>query len=200
MEKHIKTTNKVIKFGRVRWVAASAIFALIAGLCFVSPPNNEQVFDNHFMAFEDNISGELDLIISTRGASDDTPQSILLIKEGMDLYNEKDYNKAIPIFKDYLKNNTNASDFNQIELYLAVSLLSNGETEQSTVILEKLVALNKRIIKEDATWYLSLAYARTGKIDEAKVQLENLSNSEKYSDKVNKILDPTKTKDKVAFK
>jgi tetratricopeptide (TPR) repeat protein len=200
MKKPVKTANKVIKFGRFRWVAASAIFALIAGLCFVSPPNNEQVFDNHFIAFEDNISDELDLLISTRGGDDDTPHSILLIKEGMDFYNNKDYNKAIRIFQDYLKNNPSASDFNQIELYLAVSLLSNGETKQSTLILEKLVALKKNIILEDAIWYLSLAYARTGKIDEAKVQLESLNNSKKYSPKVHKILDPTRTRDKITFK
>ena len=197
MKKTTKTSNKVIKFGRFRWVAASAIFALIAGLCFVSP-TNDQVFDDNFMAFEDNISEELDLMLSTRSAESEIPESLLNIRKGMEHYNNKEYDQAIPIFIDYLENNSDASDYSQIEFYLGVSYLSNQETDRSTEIFEKLLNDDDQMIQEDSKWYLSLAYARTGKIEDAKKQLEALASSERYGTKAQKILNPTKPK--VAFR
>ena len=197
MKKTTKTSNKVIKFGRFRWVAASAIFALIAGLCFVSP-TNDQVFDDNFMAFEDNISEELDLMLSTRSAESEIPESLLNIRKGMEHYNNKEYDQAIPIFIDYLENNSDASDYSQIEFYLGVSYLSNQETDRSTEIFQKLLNDDDQMIQEDSKWYLSLAYARTGKIEDAKKQLEALASSERYGTKAQKILNPTKPK--VAFR
>lgn len=201
MEKTSKTSNKVIKFGRFRWVAASAIFSLIVLLCFVKPPtaNNEQVFDNNFMAFEDNISAELDLMLSTRSAGDDEAHaSLRMIREGMEHYNNKEYDKAIPIFEEYLEKNKDASDYSQIKFYLAVSFLSQGETERSVKMFEDLTQLTNDMIQEDSKWYLSLAYARIGKTEKAKAQLEELASSEKYGTKASKILNPAKTK--VAFR
>lgn len=200
MKKTTKTTNKVIKFGRFRWVAATAIFALITGLCFVKPPSNEEVFDDHFMAYEDKISAELDLMLSTRGA-DDTDEShstLRMIREGMEHYNNKEYDKAIPIFQEYLANNKEASDYNQIQFYLAVSFLSQGETHRSTNLFESLAQVDDPALQEDAKWYLSLAYARTGETDKARAQLKDLASSEKYGTKAEKILNPTKSK--VAFR
>jgi tetratricopeptide (TPR) repeat protein len=198
MKNTTKTSNRVIKFGRFRWVAASAIFALIAGLCFVSPPNNDQVFDNNFMAFEDNISEELELMMSTRAADGEVPESLLNIRKGMEHYNSKEYDQAIPIFIDYLENNKDASDYSQIEFYLAVSYLSKQETDRSTELFEKLINIDDQMIQEDSKWYLSLAYARSGKVEDAKKQLEGLASSERYGAKAQKILNPTKTK--VAFR
>lgn len=199
MEKSTKTTNKVIRFGRFRWIAAGAIFAFIAALCFVSPSTSDNVFDNNFMAFEDNISAELDLMLSTRGAGDEEGHaSLRIIREGMEYYNNKEYDKAIPIFQEYLEKNKEASDYNQIQFYLAVSFLGQGETERSAKLLEQLAQAGDAELKEDSKWYLSLAYARTGDNDKAKAQLEELASSEKYGSKVDKILNPSKTK--VAFK
>ncbi|WMX16384.1 MULTISPECIES: tol-pal system YbgF family protein [unclassified Aureispira] len=199
MKKITKTSNKVIKFGRFRWVAAGAIFALIAGLCFINPSNGEQVFDDNFMAYEDNISAELDLMLSTRSAGDDEAHaSLRMIREGMEHYNNKEYDKAIPIFEEYLEKNQDASDYNQIKFYLAVSFLGQNETEKSAKMFEELAQLAEPEIQEDSKWYLSLAYARIGKTAEAKAQLEELASSEKYGSKAAKILNPSKTK--VAFR
>ena len=203
MKESTKVTNKVIKFGRFRWVAAGAIFAFIVALCFVSPsPDGEHVFENNFMAFEDNISEELDLMLSTRGAgdNDETHNSLRMIREGMEHYNNKEYDKAIPIFQEYLEKNQDASDYNQIKFYLAVSFLSQGESARSVRMFEELVQDTQSELKEDSKWYLSLAYTRTGKVDEAKAQLQELASSQKYGSKVEKILDPTKSKTKVAFR
>lgn len=200
MKKTTKISNKVIKFGRFRWIAAGAIFALIAVLCFVKPSNSsEQVFDDNFIAFEDNISEELDLMLSTRSAGDEESHGFLrMIREGMEHYNNKEYDKAIPIFEEYLEKNKDASDYNQIKFYLAVSFLGQNETEKSAKMFEDLAQLAGKEIQEDSKWYLSLAYARIGKTAEAKTQLEELASSEKYGTKVSKILNPSKTK--VAFR
>jgi tetratricopeptide (TPR) repeat protein len=200
MKRTTKISNKVIKFGRFRWVAAAAIFALIAVLCFIEPASNhEQVFDNNFIAFEDKVSEEIDLMLSTRSVGDDESHAFLrMIREGMEHYNKKEYDQAIPIFEEYLEKNTVASDYNQIKFYLAVSFLAQNETEKSAKIFENLAQLDGEEIQEDSKWYLSLAYARIGKKAEAKAQLEELASSEKYGTKASKILNPSKTK--VAFR
>jgi TolA-binding protein len=200
MKKTTKISNQVIKFGRFRWIAASAIFALIAVLCFVKPSNNnEDLFEDNFIAFEDNISEEVNFMLSTRSAGDDESHAFLrMIREGMEHYNNKEYDKAIPIFEEYLEKNQDASDYNQIKFYLAVSFLGQNETERSAKIFEDLVAIAGAEIQEDSKWYLSLAYARIGKTAEAKAQLEELASSEKYGTKASKILNPSKTK--VAFR
>jgi tetratricopeptide (TPR) repeat protein len=200
MKSTTKMSNKVIKFGRFRWIAAAAIFALIAVFYFVKPSNNsEDFFNDNFIAFEDNISEELNLRLSTRSVNDNESHGFLrMIREGMEHYNNKDYEKAIPIFEEYLEKNKDASDYNQIKFYLAVSFLGQNETERSAKMFEDLTQLAGKEIQEDSKWYLSLAYARIGKTAEAKTQLEELASSEKYGDKVTKILNPSKTK--VAFR
>lgn len=200
MKKTTKTSNKVIKFGRFRWVAAAAIFALIAVWCFIEPSSsNKQIFDDNFIAFEDKISQDIDLMLSTRSVGDNESHAFLrMIREGMEHYNKKEYDQAIPIFEEYLEKNTAASDYNQIKFYLAVSFLGQNETEKSVKIFENLAQLDGEEIQEDSKWYLSLAYARIGKTAEAKIQLEELASSEKYGPKVSKILNPSKSK--VAFR
>jgi TolA-binding protein len=200
MKRTTKISNQIIKFGRFRWVAAAAIFALIAVLCFVKPSSsNEDFFDDHFFAFEDKVSEEIDLMLSTRSVGDDESHAFLrMIREGMEHYNNKEYDKAIPIFEEYLDKNKEASDYDQIKFYLAISFLSQNETERSARIFEDLAQRAEAEIKEDSKWYLSLAYARIGKTAEAKAQLEELASSEKYGTKASKILNPSKTK--VAFR
>jgi len=201
MKDNTKITNKVIKFGNFRWVVSGAIFAFIIALCFVSPKSSgDDVFNDHFVAFEDQLSAELDLTLSTRGAGDDDAHaSLRLIREGMEYYNNKEYEKAIPIFQEYLEDHKDASDYNQIKFYLAVSFLGQGEAHRSISMFEQLTSVSEASIQEDAKWYLSLAYTRTGDVDKARTQLEELaSSSDKYRSKVEKILNPTKTK--VAFR
>lgn len=200
MKSSNNTSNKVIQFGRLKWVAAAGIFALIVGLCFLTPSSSEKIFSDNFTPYEDNVSKELDLMLSTRGGSGDDKEhaSLRIIREGMEYYNNKEYDKAIPIFQEYLEKNKEASDYNQIQFYLAVSFLSQGETERSAKLLENLSKVADQTLQEDAKWYLSLAYARTGETEKAKAQLQDLVNSERYAAKAEKILDPNKTK--VAFK
>ncbi|BDS13380.1 tetratricopeptide repeat protein [Aureispira anguillae] len=198
MKNTTKTTNKVIKSSPFRWIAAVAIFALIAGLCFINFSNEDQVYEDHFVAFEDELSEEMDLMLSTRGAGDESYTSLRMIREGMEHYNNKEYDKAIPIFQEYLEKNTEASDYNEIKFYLGVSFLGQGEAERSAKIFEAIAQLEGQRFQEDAKWYLSLAYARTGDTDKARAQLQDLASSEKYGAKAEKILNPTKTK--VAFR
>lgn len=194
------TPNKMIKFGSLKWVAAAGIFAIIVALCFVAPSDSNSIFSDNFTAPGDNVSKEIDLMLSTRGGSGDDKEhaSLRMIREGMEYYNNKEYDKAIPIFQEYLEKNKEASDYNQIQFYLAVSFLSQGETERSAKLLEQLAKVTDQNLQEDAKWYLSLAYARTGDTEKAKAQLQDLASSERYGAKAEKILDPNKTK--VAFK
>lgn len=201
MKKTTKAAQKVIKFGRFRWLAAFGIFGLIASLCFVVPSdsNGDQIYADNFAAPSDEISEEIDLMLSTRSGEDSEENKILrFIREGMEYYNSKEYDKAIPIFQRYLAEYPTASDFHQVKFYLAVSFLSNGETDRSVALLEELRENDDQVIQEDARWYLSLAYARTGANDKARTQLEALSDSERYGSKANKILNPNRTK--VAFR
>lgn len=194
--------KETTKASRLSWIVAGAVLVLLAGFYFsnsVNPSTNEQIFAAFFTPFEDEISEELDLMLSVRSAGEeDAVASLRMLREGMEHYNNKEYDKAIPIFQEYLEKNSDASDYNQIKFYLGVSFLSQGETERSAKIFEELVDLDDQELKEDAKWYLSLAYTRSGATDKAKVQLQDLASSEKYSKRAEKILNPTKSK--VAFR
>ncbi len=196
MKEPTNTTNKASNFGPFRWVAVatSLIFVLMAVFYFTSSQNSDQDLDSNFMASEESIS--TDLMLSTRGtdSGDDHAAALRMIREGMEYYNAKEYAKAIPIFQEYLEKNKDASDYNEIEFYLAVSFLSQGETERSAKMLEGLTKVEDQAMQEDVKWYLSLAYARNGHTDESRALLESLVTTEKYGAKANKILNPSKTK------
>lgn len=191
-----KKTKKVIKFGKFKWVAASAIFAVIAGMCFIAPPtDNQEVFENNFMAYEDDITQELDMMLATRGAGDENDEArkeLQKMRDAMAHYNNKEYVAAIPMFKTYLKENPDAHDVQDIKFYLAVSFLGNKQTTDSKPILEELVQSTNQELKEDAQWYLSLTYARMEQPDAARELLKELTSSEKYGAKADKILNPAK--------
>lgn len=188
--------NKVIKFGRFRYAAASAIAGVIVLLCFAQPMSNEQqVFDSNFVAYEDAISSDLDLMLNTRsagGEDDAVTKSMRGLKQGMEAYNSQQYEVSAAAFEKYLAENPGANDFNQVDFYLAVSYISTNKTTEATQKLERLAAAKNPTIKEDAKWYLALVYARQGEKSAAKTLLADLQSSEKYGAKANKILNPTR--------
>lgn len=176
-------SSKTTQPNSMRLLAVAGVFAVAVGLYLFIPQG-------------DNLSPSNNITLSTRGGSGDDKEhaSLRIIREGMEYYNNKEYDKAIPIFQEYLEKNKEASDYYQIQFYLAVSFLNQGETERSAKLLEQLTKVSDKMLQEDAKWYLSLAYARTGENEKAKEQLQDLVNSERYAAKAEKILDPNKTK------
>ena len=177
------------------WLFVSSTLILLIGCCvfyFLSPSEQEKNVANS-MVFNDNLEDKSEWMLATRNSKTTAEASFLEIREGIEYYQNKAYDKAIPIFQDYLENNAAASDYNTIEFYLAVSYLGQGETERSTVLLEKISRSDNKTLKEDAIWHLSLAYARIGDVDAAKEQMELLVDSKKYAAHVHKLLHPSKT-------
>lgn len=188
-----KKTNKVIKFGRFRYAAASVIVVMIISLCFVKPnASGDAVYQDNFMAYEDVISGELDLMLNTRsgGEDDEMTKALRELKKGLNFYNENNYKEAIPYFENYVNTNPDARDYEDINFYLGVSYMGESQMDKGAAIFEQLTDSKNSDIQQDATWYLALAKAKQGDQEGAKALFVALKDSEKYGAKANKILNP----------
>jgi tetratricopeptide (TPR) repeat protein len=185
--------NKVIKFGRFRYAAAGAIAVMIVSLCFVKPnASGEAVYQDNFMAYEDMVSGELDLMLNTRsgGEDDEMTKALRELKKGLNFYNDNNYQEAIPYFETYTQNNPKARDHDDINFYLGVSYMGESQIEKGAATFEQLTNSKNNGIQQDAKWYLALAKAKQGDQEGAKALFVELKSSEKYGAKATKILNP----------
>ncbi len=66
----------------------------------------------------------------------------------------------------------------------AINFMEEGKFEEAIIILEMLYELNDNIIFDEVSWYLALAYLRTGKKDEAnKIFIDLINSNSIYSNK-----------------
>jgi tetratricopeptide (TPR) repeat protein len=97
-------------------------------------------------------------------------------KEGMQAYNEERYEDAISAFRLIPDTVVN---YNAIELYLGISLLQNGQLEESEAQLS-MVEEQNNAYSEAARWYLALSRIQQGKTETARPLLEAIVKSESY--------------------
>ena len=110
-------------------------------------------------------------------------------KEAMVLYAQKQYAKAIPLLNDSFKETQDS----MLLFYMGVSHLALGQTDEAQVVFEKLQSVDS-IPQEVAQWYLALSYVGSKQNDKATLLLKNIT-SDKYKDKVQKLLEEISKKD-----
>ena len=98
------------------------------------------------------------------------------LSRAMDLYNSKNYSEAIPEFENVLKSEP-ANE--QAIFYSAVSNLSTGRTGKAVEQLNILVNHKNSKYRDDAQWYLSLAYIKANDIKNARKNLSEIQNNSK---------------------
>lgn len=109
------------------------------------------------------------------------------LAEGEKLFRKKEYDAALTIFKSYISKNSIQGN-PQVLLYTGVTQLELDQNEAAITSFEQLLD-SKTLDASKAYWYLSLAYLKINKVEEAKKQLQSLSkNPQNYKYKEAKEL------------
>lgn len=187
-----RATGKVKRLTAIRYLAAAAVIGLllVAGL-FYFPRGEQDMFANNFEPYEDVLSGDVEIVLSERGAALDV-EALEALQKGLKDYQKENYEQAIPVFEQYLKSSAKEYKEKDVQFYLAVSNLAIGNNLKAIEGFESLLKSEKFKLKTATQWYLALAYLKNGQKDQAKPLLEGLKSNEKYIDKVQKILEGLK--------
>jgi predicted Zn-dependent protease len=147
-----------------RWWYAGVAAAAAAVLLFVIRPfsgssfNNEKLYTYYIKDVESLPGGE-------RGNPDDS-----LLVRAADLYNQKDYTKALPLLRDIL---ARKPDETQVKLASGVCYLQTGQFDSATRVFNEIVS-GTTVFKNEAVWYKALSALKQNKLDECYRILESL--------------------------
>lgn len=174
-EKSIPERNKTIP---IRWIIASA--AAILGAVFLLrsllPGNDpDRIFTRYYEPM--NIVSSV-----TRGVNATVTDSYALAVES---YKAHNYQEAANGFSLAAKQDYQAGP---ADFFLGISQIAAGNYRDAAATLEKVVTGQGEYVK-DATWYLGLAYIKTGESQKARICFETLSRTPGfYRDRSTEIL------------
>jgi len=107
---------------------------------------------------------------------------------GVDAYNNKNYKQAIQNFSAYLM--TTESKSEDIQYYMAVSLLAENQLVKAKQSFKELLKDGSRARKADAQWYLVLTLLKENNVAEAQKHLNKVirkKRSKRYKKKALKL-------------
>lgn len=160
-------------------VAAAVLIAVVAGSYFLfykpNQPTGAQIFASNFKPYED--------VVTVRGETE--AQDALA--HAMELYNEGNYQKAIPYFKAAQQKVPTADE---PPFYLATSWLALHQPDKAIPLLLKLEE-SRSVFHDQAQWYLVLAYELQNNNHEATDRLRAIANdaAHSYSERAAEILE-----------
>jgi hypothetical protein len=108
-----------------------------------------------------------------------------LMKNGILLYNNKDYIGASKNFRMIFKNDTSN---HQIGFYLGLAELFSGKIDEAKMILHQIYVSEDLNYSSDAQWYLVWCYIQEDSIRLARKNLHLLKQNDYYSEKAINLL------------
>ncbi len=180
---------KVVRFRRrALSIAAAVLLLVVAGWLVLFRGNStEQLFNQQFTAFEDNISTQIDLELSEAGFGKEDGY-LAVLEDAMQAYNQKNYEKAIPLFEEF--NEKGAENWkDQSRFYQAMALIGNEQTAEALPVLEDLQTTSTFPDKATIQWYLALVYVKMDEKEAAREILNKLKEDEAYGDSSIKLLE-----------
>ena len=161
-----KSSGRIFKLSpRIQSIAAAISLLIVASLWFVMPSkqsNPTALFTQNFEPYE--------VVLSQR--SMDAPNYNGL-EAAISAYAEKDYYKSQALFSGLYKLNPQQPIFN---LYACVSQLAIDNAQSTIACFQDLQGINR--LKEQATWYLSLAYLKNSDIKMARATLLSIEDGQ----------------------
>jgi TolA-binding protein len=159
--------------------ALSAAAAVVAALLIVKTLLPSQNTD---ALYARNFEAPAAISPVTRGDNSDVSASYL---QAIENFNNRNYQAADAGFSlSIQRDNTDNSSL----YYMGITQMELGDYDQAVTILENVVSRQGEYLKE-ATWYLGLAYLKTGNTEKASGCFEMLSSSPGYyHDRAGKLL------------
>ncbi|MCG8699866.1 MAG: hypothetical protein MI922_17560 [Bacteroidales bacterium] len=141
-------------------MAAAAVLLALVVWRLNKPVNVESLYSSFYQPYESDFI--------TRDAEGEDN-----IQFGLLLYQDKEYENAYSIFENYLKENFNDQ---RIRFHAGLCALELEKYSNAVQLLEQVSADKNTIYQEHALWYLSLAYLKVEKLDEAYESLQIVAN------------------------
>ncbi|MEM7548909.1 MAG: tetratricopeptide repeat protein [Bacteroidota bacterium] len=170
--------EKVIGISGRRWfyvsgIAASIlIFVAVRFFIFNNPNSSEQLFETYFSPFPDYVTKR-------------NPGDLMEWEKGFQAYSEGNYQLAIYYFTE--ENNPKNLE-EDILFYLGMSYLANEKNSEAIVTFSELLQQSTKY-RQQLHWYLSLAYLKSGQINEAISILEKIERKEYQNEEARELLE-----------
>jgi tetratricopeptide (TPR) repeat protein len=154
-------TTKFVINKKLYYAAAIILIFISIGFYLLKPQNIDT--QSLFVEFYKPLS-EINVSRSV-----ENKDSIILLKDAIDYYNNKNYVAASNLFKKIVFNNKK----NHIaKLYLGLCGIELNSLKFAKEHLKSLLNANEMFFSEKAEWYLAMVYLKEEKIDDAKVFLK----------------------------
>lgn len=148
---------------KVQSIAASIAVFLLVGASFLfnmnDPLTNQELFGQYYTT-ESSI-----LNVRSGNTADFSP-----LNEGMQYFEQKNYNKALNAFKLDADNVV-------VKLYSGFSYMELQQYDQAISEFEDIIDQNDNLFIDQAEWNLGLCYIITNNTDQAKETLTKITNS-----------------------
>ena len=178
-----QTAAKTVRCSRRQLLSIAAVVGgLIIGVWVALPLISNNVFDENYVAYADELTPYLSETGFVR------PDYLKDLMVGMELYNQRDYVSAKLAFTNYLQAAPPDEMYRPFaNFYLAQTYLATGAVGAAIPLLENLVQRVDFQLQEDAQWYLALSNLEKGAEGRGKKLLQKLSNSTKYGERARKL-------------
>lgn len=113
------------------------------------------------------------------------PDSLPVLKQAMDAYDEGRYTTAAKLLEKHLQQHND----NVARLYLGVCYLLTQQPERATIALAIAAQSQEPPVQETALWYLSLAYLQSGRMLLAQQTLESIPAEGIYGEQARELLE-----------
>jgi tetratricopeptide (TPR) repeat protein len=94
-----------------------------------------------------------------------------VLNKGINAYNNHNYTDATKYFEAYMTT-ADAKDKDEVEFYLAVSYLAEGDAAKAKPMFEKMTKVGTKNRKFDAEWYLVLTLLKDNDVELAQKKLD----------------------------
>jgi hypothetical protein len=166
-------STKLTLIRNLKWLLSAAAILLIGFFgyqqFFTPQQSMQQLYASNF---------SIEPLSMERGTGDDSLETILK------LYNNKQYQEALPLLKLY---NGAHLENNNTKLAEAICLFQTDNYVQSETVLNAIITENNTY-KEKAQWYLALNYLKQEKKAKIITLLKSFDTEHFYSDKAKAIL------------
>ena len=160
--------NKVL-WASVASVAILITLSVMAYFLMFRTYTNEKLFSLYYEKYEGSSN--------VRSGNTD-PNDIFT--QAIQMYNSKDYNKALILFEKVLaKDSLNMT----ANMSVGISNMEKESYDDAKRPFERIIDHNDNLYVEQAEWYLALCYLVTNNTTRAKDLFENINNNKSYNNK-----------------
>ncbi|MBI9053935.1 MAG: hypothetical protein JEY96_08975 [Bacteroidales bacterium] len=137
--------------------------------------DNNAVYEKYYAPY--------DATVTYRSGNTEVDRILL---KALERYEDRDFENALVLFEEVVSSH---GDDMSVKLYTGISYMEEEKYQKASTSFSKIIVNNDNLFIEQAKWYLSMCYIKTGSDNDAVYLLKELINEQStYTDKANKVL------------